>query len=266
MKTTPTTMGSKISVVLASTLHDPENRLSKLIEGSHQALERLFKSTIVVTTPNTPTKTHALLNSLGIEVHKGGETVLSTYRTALKRAAERNPEHIFHCDFDRILHWVKAYPEELAEATVTHINHDLVLYGRTHRAFQTHPETQTTTEATANRIASHILGFPETRDLISACWRLTPRLAHSLLQLPPNRYGFYIEWPIYAWRKAENPAYIEVEGLEWETPDRYLPEIREKGYKKWLQSFQTPREWKKRVEMLNDFIESTQEQLVTKTN
>lgn len=260
-------MSSKINVVLASTLHDPENRLSQFIRESHQALKRLFKSTIVVTTPNTHSNTLSLLGALDFEVYRGGETVLSTYRTALKRSITVNPEHILYCDFDGILHWIKAYTQELAEAVGTDNNHDLVIYGRTHRAFQTHPRTQTMTEAIANRIASHILGFPETRDLISACWRLTPRLAQSILSLPtPNRYGFYLEWPIHAWREAEKPAYIEVEGLEWETPDRYQPEIHEKGYEQWLQNFQTPKEWKKRVEMLNDFIESTQEQLVTKTN
>ena len=257
-------MSSKINVVLASTLHDPENRLSQFIRESHQALKHLFKSTIVVTTPNTHSNTLSLLGALDFEVYRGGETVLSTYRTALKLSITANPEHILYCDFDRILHWAKTYPNELKNTSNAYLDHDFLLIGRTPRAFKTHAETQTMTEDIANQIASKILGFKETRDIISACWRLTPRSAEKLLQLPNNNtYGFYCEWPITAWREAENPVYLEVEGLEWETPDRYRPEIHEKGYKQWLQSFQTPREWQKRVEMLRDFIESTLKHLLT---
>ena len=40
------------------------------------------------------------------------------------------------------------------------------------------------------------LGFRETRDVISACWRLTPRLTKKSLQTPTeNTYRFYRERP-----------------------------------------------------------------------
>jgi hypothetical protein len=58
------------------------------------------------------------------------------------------------------------------------------------------------------------------------------------------------------WRKSKNPLYIEIEGLEWETPDRYREEIKTQGLEQWKKSFQTPAEWRKRVEMLRDFTES----------
>jgi hypothetical protein len=66
-------------------------------------------------------------------------------------------------------------------------------------------------------------------------------LAKKLLKTQTKSiYGFYCEWPITLWRHAENPAYVEVEGLEWETPDRYQEEIKKKGYERWLREFQTP--------------------------
>jgi len=58
------------------------------------------------------------------------------------------------------------------------------------------------------------------------------------------------------WQSASNPLYIEREGLEWETPDRYQEEIKTQGLEKWKLNFQTVNEWKRRTAMLNDFIEA----------
>ena len=39
--------------------------------------------------------------------------MISTYRTALKLPLEKTTNRLFYCDFDRALHWIKTYPEEL---------------------------------------------------------------------------------------------------------------------------------------------------------
>jgi hypothetical protein len=57
------------------------------------------------------------------------------------------------------------------------------------------------------------------------------------------------------WRSAGNPLYLEREGLEWETPDRYQEEIRTQGLEGWKLNFQTVNEWRRRIAMLKDFIE-----------
>lgn len=217
----------------------------------------VFKSVIVVVTPETHPNTKSILSGLGFEVYEGEDTVISTYKTALKHTSTKGPEKIFSCDFDRILHWINTYPQELIKITKTSDRSDFLLIGRTARAFKTHPKTQIETESIADQLSSKLLGFRQTRDIISACWRLTPTLAETLLHLPTrNRYGFYAEWPIHAWQHADNPHYIEAEGLEWETPDRYREEIEKMGYETWLQSFQAPREWEKRITMLRDWIDS----------
>jgi len=133
-----------------------------------------------------------------------------------------------------------------------------VLIGRTRRAFETHPETQTITEGIGNTLASNVLGFQETRDVLGTTWILTPALAKKVTKRKSmNQYGFYAEWPITLWRSARNPLYLECEGLEWETPDRYTEEIKAQGYEEWKKSFQTTFEWRKRTEMLRGFIESS---------
>jgi len=245
-------------VVLASTLHEPQNRLSILIERSHRMLKKIFKTIIVVATKKTHPDVVRLLENLNFDVKIGNGSIVSNYKKALRETRTENPENIFCCDFDRALHWIENYPEELAQTMEQNLIHDFILYGRTSRAFQTHPATQTDTEGIANQICSNILDLTETRDIISACWRFSPKLAEKIIQLPSkNRYGFYVQWPIHAWKIAERPTYIKVEGLEWETPDRYQSEIQKIGFEKWIKSFQTPREWRKRVQILRDVVESS---------
>ncbi len=242
---------------LASTLHDPENRLNELAINYGPIIKQMFKTSHVIVTPLTNPKIIKTLKNLEFETSMGYKNTFDTYKKALKSALNSNQELIFYCDFDRILHWAKTHPNELKNILNSYLDYDFLLLARTSRAFNTHPKTQIKTEEIINQIASKASGFTITKDIISACWRFTPRLVEKLLQLQiENTNGFYCEWPIVAWRQAQNPKYLEVEGLEWETPDRYPKEIKDKGYKRWLQEFQTPQEWEKRIKILKDAIQS----------
>ena len=70
----------------------------------------------------------------------------------------------------------------------------------------------------------------------------------------PTELGFYASWPVILWKNAKNKKYIEVEGQEWETPDRFQKEINKQGYNNWLSQFQTIKEWKLRVRLLEDCV------------
>jgi hypothetical protein len=245
-------------LTLTTTLHDPENRLSNLIEEVGEPLRQKFKGAYIAYTPKTSPRAVASLQDRGYITSKAETTEISTYRTALKLSLDTTTNRIFYCDFDRALHWLKSYPEELKELVTSPPGNDYVLVGRTKRAFQTHPETQTLTEGIGNAIVSKMLSIPETRDILGTTWILTPKLAEMIIKREPrNRFGFYTEWPMTLWRSARSPLYIEVEGLEWETPDRYREEIKTQSHEKWKQDFQTASEWRRRTEMLKDFIDSS---------
>jgi hypothetical protein len=218
----------------------------------------LFDSASVAYTPKTHHDTVTLLKDNGYSAFKAKDTVISSYQTALTASTRSNVDRIFYCDLDRALHWIKTYPNELRTLAEPSPPNDFVLIGRTKRAFETHPETQTLTEGVGNTLTSKVLGFQETRDILGTTWILTPSSAKKILKMKPsNRYGFYAEWPIFLWKTAQNPAYVESEGLEWETPDRYQEEIKAKGFDEWRRSFQTASEWRKRTEMLRDFVDSS---------
>lgn len=240
-------------VILTSTLHDPEGCLCDLILSQRKSLGQLSPSLIVVVSPNTHRDDVKQLRHLGFEVSKGAETVVHTYKKALWLAIRKEVGYLFYCDFDRLLHWAKAYPDELARVISIDGQHDFLILGRTPKAFMSHPETQRKTECIANLLGSRILGFKETRDIISACWRMSTRLALILVETHcENSYGFYCEWPIRAWQLAKKPRYLEVDGLEWETPDKYMKEIQKLGFQAWLLKFQTQEEWKKRCDILRE--------------
>jgi len=80
-----------VKPVLASTLHDPQNRLESLIKEQNPKLEELFHEKIVTLSSSTSRETLEILQKLGYEASYGDESVASTYVIALRRATEKTP-------------------------------------------------------------------------------------------------------------------------------------------------------------------------------
>jgi len=246
-----------MKTVLASTIHDPEQRLLRLLEEYTPQLGLDNEPRVVAYSPPTHPRIVKALEDLGFITIDGDVSVRSVYSAALERSLKESPEHVFYCDLDRLIHWVKTYPEEYRRTRRKALEYEFLMVGRTPRAFQTHPRTQTCTETIANIVASRVLGFKDTRDVIGVGWGLSSSLIKSLLSTPEkNSFGFYCGWPVIAWRNSARKAYVEVEGLEWETRDRYEHEIAIEGYEEWLRKFMTPKEWERRTLILKDSVET----------
>jgi len=246
-----------MKTVLAATIHDPEPRLLRLLGEYTPRLGFDGEPRVAAYSPPTHPRIVKALEDLGYITIPGGGSVQSVYSAALESSLRESPEHVFYCDLDRLIHWVRTYPEEYRQIRRKALEYEFLMVGRTPRAFQTHPRTQTCTEGIANLVASRILGFKDTRDIIGVGWGLSSSLVQLLLSTPQrNSYGFFCGWPVIAWRNSARKAYVEVEGLEWETPDRYEDEIAVEGYESWLKAFTTPKEWEHRSLMLKDLVES----------
>jgi len=243
-------------MVLASTIHDPEARLlSEIFEVSSLRLDD--ESVVVAYSPQTHSGITELLEDYGYLLVEGGESVVSVYRAALGRSLQEGPGHVFYCDLDRLLHWSKTFPMELAETRKKALAYDFLMVGRTRRAFATHPPTQTLTEEVANLVASKVAGASSVMDFISVCWGLSAPLVECLLSRPEiNAHGFFCGWPVATWGMAVRRGYVEVDGLEWETPDRYEAEISRLGYNAWVKSFMSSCEWERRSVILRDVVKS----------
>jgi hypothetical protein len=253
------TMVQKISCVVSSTLHEPQFRLKSALLTALPTIKNLFSEIVICCTSSTGKEVKDFLLKQGFLVPISPSLrQFETYKLALSTALEciKNPENqkIFYIDFDRLIHWINNYPEEL-RSVLNNVDVDNLHIGRTSRAFNTHPLTQITTERIANEFGSKLLGAKNTKDIISVCNIFTKELGERILKVNnTTAAGFYCSWPVCLWRWAEEKRYIEVEGQEWETPDRFQKEIKQMGYEKWLEQFQSPFEWEKRVLLLQECL------------
>ena len=253
-------MSQNSDIIIATTLHEPVFRLKRVLDSCLPFIKENGLKIIVSCTSATNDDVTSYLRKTGFEVSIPlKDKIVVTYLHALEVATSRieDPisQKILYLDFDRLLHWIHNYPEEFLRTLEICTNYELLHIGRNPRAFKTHPETQQSTEIIVNQLGSRILGFSEPRDLISVCYSFTKNLGEKLLNTSyPTERGFYGSWPIILWKNATSKKYIEVDGQEWETPDRFEKEIKDLGYHIWLNRFQSVKEWQKRVKLLEDCV------------
>ncbi|GAH06017.1 unnamed protein product, partial [marine sediment metagenome] len=148
-------------------------------------------------TPVTPEEVSDFLIQEDFEVVSGPRMIqVDNYKEAVKLALDNvvSPENekIFYVDFDRLIHWINAYPNELTNTLKENSDVDYLHIGRTKRAFNSHPLTQKETEIMVNEIGSKILGFSETKDIISVSFLFTKDLGEKILKIRNStKTGFY---------------------------------------------------------------------------
>lgn len=250
-----------MSFVGISTLHDPDSRLYSLIEKNITTIKSLFEDLVVCVTEKSGEEILNLFRTHNIHTLTDSSIKLITpYKKAIKKGLEfcKTNQKLFYVDFDRLVHWIITYPKELGEILAENMV-DFTLVGRTSRAFETHPVVMKETEIIINKLVSNVLSIDPVSDIISTCWVFTKELASSLLMLKlESSTGFYSVWPLYLWKMAPTKTYIEVEGLEYETPDRFIKEIQQVGYESWLSDMNTTNEWRRRVSIVRDGLNDLQ--------
>ena len=253
-------MKASESIIIATTLHEPKFRLKPLIESFLPFIQKYHLKIIISYSPTTHNDVITYLKEKRFTLSAPKEDkriipYLDVVEVAINQINDEHNQRILYVDFDRLLHWVHNFPDEFIDILNQCSKFDVLHVGRTPRAFKTHPETQQYTERIVNQLGSRILGVSNVQDLISVCYSFTKNLAEKLISHSyPTEMGFYSSWPVILWSNAENKKYIEVDGQEWETPDRFQKEISEMGYDNWLLQFQTATEWRYRVKLLEDCI------------
>jgi hypothetical protein len=140
---------------------------------------------------------------------------------ALRLGLETDAPHLHYCDFDRLIRWVELYPDELRDTVNLIRQHEMVVIGRTERAFATHPQSMQQTERLINQIVSHLIGQP--LDVTSGSKGFSRAVVQFLLAhtQPGGAIGTDAEWPILAQRAGFALHSIAVEGLDWESADQF---------------------------------------------
>jgi hypothetical protein len=246
-----------MSVALAIIYHDPQSRLTNLLTRVAPLLTRTFTGIAVQATPIASEQSLTVFQTMGAVIGRDTADQLPdaplrlgrARRNAVRSAQDLGTSHILYFDGDRLLHWADTYPDELTDAVAHIADADLTIFGRTPRAFATHPQTQRDTEAIINRVFAAITN--QVWDVTSAGRGLSQRATTALIAgCPDEHISVDVTWPLHLWQLgACSITYRELEGLEFETPDRYTPEVvAAGGLALWMQRIDAdPQRWADRL-------------------
>jgi hypothetical protein len=237
------------TIALLSPHHDPSGRLIRGLRNEITLLKAIFDVVCVSVSDLTDSRVLKDFDLSGIHYRKIKQTgsVSARYQAALRLGLEDAITHFLLIDFDRALHWATTFPHELeAVADQLRSSEGLTLINRSPRAFETHPLTQRETEVVVNQIASDIVD--QQVDVLSGAYGMAREVA-ELIEKKAHKedFGFYGQVLALPYEKGIQIGSIEVEGLEWETPDQFRDKINTVGYLTWLKNFQSLKEWEKRL-------------------
>jgi SAM-dependent methyltransferase len=177
---------------------------------------------------------------------------------ALQKALETPAEYIHYADLDRLLHWVETQPEEWKRAVAQVEQSDCVIFGRTGAAMMTHPQALITTEVTSNRVVSHFLG--QQLDVSAGSKSFSRAGAAYIIEhgTPDDFSGTDAEWPMLLRKAGFALRYVQVDGLDWESADQFMPRAatsQEQAHA--AQQYDAdPAHWRTRVEIADRIIKA----------
>lgn len=256
-----------MSVSLATTVHDPENLLFAQMAGQWPRIAPIFSTVAINASPNTGDKLLDFLRERGARIQLQPESdedgVLrlgEARRDVVIDALMGGSTHALHCDFDRVLHWAEFHLAELQQVVEQIPKRDFTVLGRTQRAFDSHPRVQRDTEQIINHVYGLVSG--NAWDITAAARGISRRAADAISQGCDERsLGVDGAWPLFVQQQPElTMAYIETEGLEFETVDRFMDEAKALGgVQAWIDRFDAqPEGWAFRARLAWIEIEAMQ--------
>lgn len=195
---------------------------------------------------------------------KSGRQILTTVTAdwahgryeAMRLALETSASHILYVDFDRLLRWAEKQPDEWRQIARLVEGEDCVVIGRTPQAYATHPRSLVETEAISNEVVSYLVG--QTMDVSAGCKGFSRRAAEFLLvnSVPGRALGTDGEWPVLLRRAGYVIKYKTVDGLDWESADRYQEEAADiLRQRRQAEAYdQDARHWQRRVEVAAEIV------------
>ena len=239
------------TVGLVVTAHQPDDRLARLTEIQLPALVSRYAALTAFCSRETHPAILDLLRHHDVPVKLddgepcGIDGIGDVRRATVGFGLKAGTSHLQMCDFDRAIHWVANYPHELDAVIAAIPNYDLLVLGRTERAWTTYPPYQAETEPLFNRVFALATGLAW--DVGAGSRGLSRRAAETLLRLSQETtVGVDAEWPLLILnREGYRIGHQRCEGLEFETADRFGAEIEAAGgYQAWEAEMDSdPRQW-----------------------
>jgi hypothetical protein len=250
-------MDGQPTVALVVTVHQPDERLAGLASSHLPLLVDCYEGMVAFCSGSTHPTILNLLRDHHVAVQvdptpaAGIDHIGDVRRKTLRAGLEAGTPFLQMCDFDRALHWAAHYPRELEAVIASIPNYDLLVLGRTERAWATHPPYQAETEPLFNRVFALVTGLPW--DVGAGSRGFSRRAAETLLEISRERtVGIDAEWPLLLLgRDRFRVGFRACDGLEFETADRFGPEIEAAGsYEAWeAQASADPARWAFRLKV-----------------
>ena len=176
---------------------------------------------------------------------------------ALQHALEIDCTHIQYADFDRLLRWIETRPQEWQQTLEIIQQHDCLIIGRSAASYQTHPQALIQTEAISNLVVSYLAG--QAMDVSAGSKGFSREAAEYILANcePGHALGTDAEWPLVLSRAGFQVNYVTVDGLDWESADRFQKTAADQhSQKKAAEDYDAdPENWAKRVGVAMEIVQ-----------
>lgn len=198
---------------------NPRGELPRL-QRELPRLTALYDHIVLTLPPEASPKLTAALDALPLRY-----TVTDTWAEgrylSLQMALETPADAVHYVDADRLIRWVELYPDELRRTVDFIQDRDCVVIGRTPYAWETHPRCMYETEKIINDTFSTLLGLPV--DVGAGSKGYSRHAVRCLLDnaTPDDAFAMDAGWTVLLHRAGYKIDTLRVDGLDWETPDRY---------------------------------------------
>jgi hypothetical protein len=249
-----------MTVVLATTWR-PRGELKRFLRV-YPMIRDLYEG-LVITFPPVAEQaeveefiTHGYVDHPDIYVQYAEEWSWGRFLT-LEAALKYPSTHVHYADMDRLLRWVETRPKEWLNTVKRIQESDCLIMGRSEVAYQTHPQALIRTEAISNRVVSYFVG--KQMDVSAGSKGFSRPAVEYIINTcsPGHALGVDAEWPITLHKAGYVIDYVQVDGLDWESADRY--KIRAAGREEQtaaaLAYDDDPENWAQRVEVAHEIIE-----------
>lgn len=245
-----------MTVVLATTFN-PRGEIGRLRRLLPELLA-VYERVIVSLPPTAMPEDAAAIQALnGVHAFVNDDWQHGRYR-ALKTALESPAQAVHYADMDRLLRWVETRPDEWRQTVEQVRRADCLVIGRTAAAWETHPRAMFQAEDIINRVFSHLLG--QTMDFGAGSKGFSRRAVEFLMAntRPERALGADTEWPVLLHRAGFAVQPVFVDGLDWESADRYQEQAADADIqRRFAQAYdEAAQNWAMRVAVTREIIEA----------
>jgi len=243
-----------MTIILATAWH-PRGELDRFLKLL-PLLQQAYSGIAISLPPETDTElVHRLQELTQVEVvitpdWSWGRSL------ALELALEFSGTHIQYVDFDRLLRWVETRQTEWEQILEAILEFDCLIIGRSTSSYKTHPQALIQTEAISNLVVSHLVGQP--LDVSAGSKGFSRKACEYLVGNcePGHALGTDAEWPLILKRAGFQVNSVTVDGLDWESADRFREKAADhQSQKNEAEIYDAdPKNWARRVDVAMEIV------------